>query len=450
VLVVSRIEAKSLGERAGFAAGDEIHALNGEPIRDLIDFQVHASDEVLHFEVSRGGELFEVEVGRLPEESLGVAFEETPLRRCDNRCVFCFIHQMPKGLRRSLYIEDDDYRLSFLHGSYVTLTNVADEDLDRIIAQGLSPQYLSVHATDPQLRQRLLGRRRPTPDILARISRLAEHGIEMHAQVVLCPGWNDGTHLERTVRELCDFYPAVRSVALVPVGLTRFRGRLTQLQPVTQALAQEYVDQAEHWGSECKRAVGGRFVYAADELFLLTSAYPPPRSYYEAFPQIENGIGMVRSFLDTWEQEKTRLPRRLDRPAHLGLVTGQLARFFLEPIAAELNRVPGLRVEVLDVPNEFFGRGITVSGLLAGQDILRRIQDGPWDLVMLPPNCVNGEGLTLDDMTVPALAESAQVPVSVGQYDLAGSLQAFLAESAVRLQGSGRQLSEQGYYVGRR
>jgi putative radical SAM enzyme (TIGR03279 family) len=332
----------------------------------------------------------------------------------------------------------------------VTLTNVADEDLDRIIAQGLSPQYISVHATDPQLRQRLLGRRRPTPDILARISRLAEHGIEMHAQVVLCPGWNDGTHLERTVRELCDFYPAVRSVALVPVGLTRFRGRLTQLQPVTQALAQEYVDQAEHWGSECKRAVGERFVYAADELFLLTSAYPPPRSYYEAFPQIENGIGMVRSFLDTWEQEKTRLPRRLDRPAHLGLVTGQLARFFLEPIAAELNRVPGLRVEVLDVPNEFFGRGITVSGLWAGQDILRRIQGGPWDLVMLPPNCANGEGLTLDDMTVPALAERAQVPVSVGQYDLAGSLQAFLAESAVRLQGSGRQLSEQGYYVGRR
>lgn len=450
MVVVKEIEPGTLGERAGFQPGDRIHAINGQPIGDLIDFQVHAGEEQLAIEVERGGEWYEVEVERLAGEVLGIAFEDLRLRSCNNQCVFCFIHQMPKGMRRSLYFEDDDFRLSFLHGSYVTLTNVREEDIERIISQGLSPQYISVHATDPRLRQAMLGRKKPTADIMERLRRLAEGGIEMHTQVVVCPGHNDGVHLERTVRELGELYPAVRSVALVPVGLSRFRDNLPRLSPVTPELAGRYLAEAEAWGAAFKARLGERLVYAADELFLLTGHPPPVRSYYDAFPQIENGIGMVRSFLDTWEREHRRLPDSLSAPAHLALVTGNLAAPFLAPIAAQLNQIGGLRVELLVVANDFFGHGITVSGLLTGQDILRRIEGGPWDAVFLPPNCINGEGLTLDDMTVPLLQEAAGVPVAVGQYDLAGALREFLEGARMKWEGSGRQLSELGYYAGRR
>jgi putative radical SAM enzyme (TIGR03279 family) len=449
MVVVKEIEPGSLGDRAGFLPGDQIQAINGQPVGDLIDFQVNSAEEFLLFEVRREGEDYEVEVERAPAEQMGLGFEDLRLRSCNNKCVFCFIHQMPKGMRRTLYFEDDDYRLSFLHGSYVTLTNVQEKDLERIIDQGLSPQYISVHATDPQLRQVMLGRKKSTPDIMDRLRRLAGQGIEMHTQVVVCPGYNDGAHLQRTVADLSQLYPAVRSVALVPVGLTRFREHLPDLEPVTPELAHEYVRQAETWGGEYRRALGERLVYAADELFLITGRLPPPREYYDAFPQIENGIGMVRSFLDRWEEGKGRLPARLAHPLRLGLVTGQLAGFFMAPIAGQLNQIEGLEVELLQVTNDTFGPGITVSGLLSGEDILGRLEGGHWDLVLLPPNCINGEGLTLDDLTLPLLRERAGIPIAVGQYDLPSTLEGILAGQPLAAQGSGRQLSELGYYVGR-
>lgn len=449
MVVIKEIEPGSLGERAGFLPGDQIHAINGQPVGDLIDFQVHSAEELLIFEVKRGGEDYEVEVERASGEEMGLGFGDLRLRSCNNKCVFCFIHQMPRGMRRSLYFEDDDYRLSFLHGSYVTLTNTQDKDLDRIIAQGLSPQYISVHATDPQLRQVMLGRKKPTADIMERLQRLADKGIEMHTQVVVCPGYNDGVHLERTVSDLSRLYPAVRSVALVPVGLTRFREELPALNQVTPELATEYVRQAEEWGDRYRQDLGERLVYAADELFLLTGQLPPSRSYYDAFPQIENGIGMVRSFLDRWEDGRGRLPDRLEHPLRLGLVTGQLASFFMAPIVAQLNQIEGLAVELLAVTNHTFGHGITVSGLLSGRDILDRLAKGAWDLVLLPPNCINGEGLTLDDFTLADLQQQAGVPITVGQYDLPATLNDLFAGQPLAVQGSGRQLSELGYFVGR-
>lgn len=447
---VEQIEANSLGERAGFLPGDRIQRINGQEIMDTIDFQVHSADASLLFDVERDGELYEVEVERQAGEGFGFTFEEMKLRSCNNQCVFCFIHQMPKGMRRSLYFEDDDYRLSFLHGSYVTLTNVKKRDIDRIIEQRLSPQYISVHATDPQLRQLMLGRRKPTGDIMERLRKLVVSGIEIHAQVVVCPGWNDGPHLERTVRDLSGFYPGVRSVALVPVGLTRFRQGLPSLAPVTAEKARTYIAQAETWGGEFQQTLGERFAYPADELFLLVGQSIPPAAYYDAFPQIENGIGMVRFFLDTWEQGKNRLPQSLPAPVTLGLVTGKLAGRFLPPIVSWLNRIDGLKVELLEVENDFFGRGITVSGLLSGADILQKIQrPGSWDGVLLPPNCINGEGLTIDDMTVPQLQDRAGAPLMVGQYDLVESLLDFIHGRKMAWRGSGRQLSELGYYVGR-
>ncbi len=449
MVVIREIAPGSLGARAGFLAGDQVHAINGHPIGDLIDFQVHSADEFLLFEVRRDGEDYEVEVERGLDEEMGLDFGDLRLRSCNNKCVFCFIHQMPRGMRRSLYFEDDDYRLSFLHGSYVTLTNTHEKDLERIIAQGLSPQYISVHATDPKLRQVMLGRTKPTAEILPRLERMAAHGIEMHTQVVVCPGFNDGQHLQRTVNDLSRLYPAVRSVALVPVGLTRFRDHLPTLKPVTPALARQYVDQAEEWGDAFSQTLGERLVYAADELFLLIGRLPPPGNYYDAFPQIENGIGMVRSFVDRWEKGEPTLPKKVAQPLRLGLVTGQLASSFMAPIVARLNQIDGLTAELLLVTNQTFGPGITVSGLLSGEDILHRLAGGFWDLVLLPPNCINGEGLTLDDLTLTVLQERAGLSISVGQYDLPSTLQSVLGGAALPLRGSGRQLSELGYYVGR-
>ena len=333
MISVKTVETGTLADRAGFEPGDRILSINGEDIDDLIDFQVHSSDEVLDFEIERRDEVYEVQVQRQADETLGFAFEEMRLRQCNNKCVFCFLHQMPKGLRRSLYFEDDDYRLSFLHGSYVTLTNLKDADLQRIIDQRLSPQYISVHATDPHVRQQLLGRKKATVPILERIELLASHDIEMHAQIVLCPGLNDGIHLERTVTELAALYPAVRSAALVPVGLTRFRDHLPDLQPVTESLAQGYVTAIAAWGDEFTDATGERFVYAADELFLLCDRHPPEAGYYDAFPQIENGIGMVRTFLDTWARRRDEVVAVATSSScerRIAVVTGRLAGRFCQ------------------------------------------------------------------------------------------------------------------------
>ena len=450
MVVVKQIEPDSLGARAGFCIGDRILRINGEEVRDLIDVQVNSAEEVICVEIERDKELYEAEIERQSGESLGLVFEDMRLRSCNNKCVFCFIHQMPKGMRRSLYFEDDDFRLSFLHGSYVTLTNVRESDIDRIIEQGLTPQYISVHATDPKLRQVMLGRTKATVDINERLCKLAANGIEMHTQVVLCPGWNDGPHLERTVADLSAYYPAVRSVALVPVGLTDHRHKLVQLDPVTPAKAAEYAAAAAAWGLQFKARFGERFVYAADEIFLLTGRPVPEASYYDAFPQLENGIGMVRSFIDTWAEASKRLPARTAEAMRIGLLTGRLAERILAPLVARLNAIENVQVDLLAVDNDFFGRGITVSGLLTGRDMAARVRDGiQRDLVLLPPNCVNSEGLTLDDMTVPQLSAEVGVPLAVGGYDLVESLERFWTGQGVKVQGEGRQLTELGYYIGR-
>ena len=450
MVVVKNIEPNSLGARAGFCIGDRILRINGEEVRDLIDVQVNSAEDVICVEIERGPDRYEAEIERQSGEPLGLVFEDMRLRSCNNQCVFCFIHQMPKGMRRSLYFEDDDFRLSFLHGSYVTLTNVRESDIDRIIEQGLTPQYISVHATDPELRQVMLGRTKATVDITERLRKLAANGIEMHTQVVLCPGWNDGPHLVRTVADLAAYYPAVRSVALVPVGLTDHRHQLVALEPVTPAKAAEYAAAAEAWGLQFKARFGERFVYAADEIFLLMGRPLPEASYYDAFPQLENGIGMSRSFLDTWDAASQRLPGRVAQAVRIGLLTGRLAEPILAPLMARLNAIENVQIDLLPIDNDFFGHGITVSGLLTGRDMAARARDGVQrDWVLLPPNCINGEGLTLDDRTVPQLAEEVGVPLAVGGYDLVESLEGLWADQRVKVQGEGRQLTELGYYIGR-
>jgi len=448
---VNVVEPGTLAERAGFRDGDRIIRVNDTEVRDLIDFQVACSEARLLFEVERGDETYEVEVERDEGEQLGFDLDEMRLRSCNNKCVFCFLHQMPPGMRRSLYFEDDDYRLSFLHGSYVTLTNIKTADLERIVEQGLTPQYISVHASDPELREKLLGRTQTTVPILERIDYLARNGIEMHAQIVICPGWNDGEQLRRTVHDLHGFYPAVRSVALVPLGLTRFRSHLPDLDIVTAPLASSYVAEAESWGTAFLRDSGERFVYPGDELFLMTGRMPPAADYYDAFPQIENGIGMVRTFLDRWQERLPSLAPGPEEPLHLALVTGQLAAPFLRPLVDELTTVPRIQVDVIAVANDYFGHGITVSGLLTAQDIIGALQDGPWDLAVLPPNAVNGDGLSLDDLSVADIEARCHVPITVGEYDLAATLRrCFLGARSAVVEGDGKQLADMGFFVGRR
>ena len=451
MIVIKELIPGELGAQSGLLPGDRVVSINGSETADILDFQVQSAEENLCFEIEREGELYEVEIERSFGESFGIEFEDLRLRSCNNKCVFCFIHQMPSGLRKSLYFEDDDFRLSFLHGSYVTLTNVKERDIARIVDQGLTPQYISVHATEAEVRLKMLGRKKATVDIIERIKTLAEGGIEMHTQVVVCPGWNDGVHLERTVADLRSFYPAVRSVALVPVGLTRFRDDLPDLTPVTPPIAQSYLKLIEKWGQRFRDELGECFVYGADELFLISNRELPPASYYDAFPQLENGIGMVRSFLDTWNTEKSRIKDLPNTGGRFAIVTGELAARFMESIVAELNDIDGIIADLIVVQNAFFGGGISVSGLLSGQDICMNIEKQvcTYDGVLLPPNCVNGEGVTLDDMTVPQMSEQVGMPILVGEYDIANTICSFLQEKQGAHRGQGRQLSELGYYVGK-
>jgi putative radical SAM enzyme (TIGR03279 family) len=430
------VRAQGLAAGAGLSAGDRLLRVNGHALRDLVDFHVHAGEERLRIELERGGRAHQVEVTRQWGEDLGLECEAPvpgEIATCANRCVFCFIHQLPRGLRRSLYVKDDDYRLSFLHGNYITLTDLPDAEIDRIVELRLSPLYISVHATDPELRHRLLGSPRTgARDLLARMRRLAGGGIRMHAQIVLCPGLNDGAALEQSIEELAGLWPAVTTVAVVPVGLTRHREGLPALRPVTADDARTLVATIHDWQGRCLRDLGSRLVFAADELYLRAGAAVPPAAAYEGFPVAEDGVGLVRRF----EDDLARLGRRPGRPAWRGtrtvtVVTGEL---FAPRLRAAMDavRLPGLAADVLAVPNEFFGRAITVAGLLTGQDVARALGERPRPDVVLVPRVALQEtrGVFLDDVAPEDLGRHLGVRVETPEATARGLLDALRGRSA--------------------
>jgi putative radical SAM enzyme (TIGR03279 family) len=331
---------------------------------------------------------------------------------CSNKCVFCFIHQLPRGMRKSLYVKDDDFRLSFLHGNYITLTDLEDAELARIEEQRLSPLYVSVHATDPDLRHRLLGQPRVRREILPVMERLAKAGIVMHAQIVLVPDWNDGAHLERTVRELSRLHPQVSTTAVVPVGLTRYREKLPQLRTLTDAEARDLARAIGAWQREFQAALGTRFVWASDEVYLQAGKALPAAAAYEGFPVIEDGIGLVRRFGDDFGRAARRLPARMATRRAVTVVTGTMfaprMRRLLSAIA-----VKGLRVELCPIVNDWFGHGIGVAGLLTGQDIAAQLAGRSLgDEVLVPGVAIrDGAGVFLDDLSPADLATSLGVPV---------------------------------------
>ncbi len=425
-VVLAAVRRRSPAAAAGLQPGDRVLAINGHPLRDAIDFQFHAAEERLRLLVEREGRRRRVVLARTGDLGLElVPPRPRDIATCANKCVFCFIHQNPRGLRRSLYVKDDDFRLSFLHGNYITLSDLDEAALARIESQRLSPLYISVHATDPVLRHRLLGQPRHDADILPRLERLARAGIRMHAQIVLCPGLNDGPALARTIADLRRLHPQVATAAIVPVGLTRHRERLPALRPVTPTEARDLIATVHGWQAECRLALGTRFVFLADELYLLAGAALPPAEAYEGFPVAEDGIGLVRRFEDDLLAAMRRLPSPVQGRATT-VVTGEMygARLagLLAPLAGR-----GATPRVVAVPNDFFGRGIGVAGLLTGQDIQRALAAAGdlGDQVLVPAVAVrDGDGVFLDDLAPRDLARALGVRVRVVEPTARGLLRA--------------------------
>ena len=413
-MTVAAVRPGSPAAAAGLARGDRIVAVNGHRLRDVIDFHFHAGDERLELAVEREGTATLRWLDRRGAD-LGLelaAPRPDDIATCANKCVFCFIHQLPKGMRKSLYVKDDDFRLSFLHGNYITLSDLDEASFERIIHQRLSPLYISVHATDPELRHALLGRPRHSAEILPRLERLAKAGIRMHAQIVLCPGLNDGPHLERTVFELAPLHPQVVTTAIVPVGLTRHRERLPALTSLAPGEARALVATTERWQQGWLAELGSRFVFLADEIYLLAGLPLPRASAYEGFPIAEDGIGLVRRFEDGFARAVARGRGSIPAGA-MTVVTGQM---FAPRLVAQLTHAgfdPAI-VRVAAVPNDFFGPAIGVAGLLTGRDIQRHLAIRP-DLgraVLVPAVALRDvDGVFLDDLTPADLARDLGVPV---------------------------------------
>lgn len=405
--------------------GDELLEINGHCINDIIDYKFFSTDHLLRLKLKgRSGKIKWIKIEKQPDEDVGLEFYETKYKSCKNNCIFCFVHQLPKGLRKALYFKDEDFRLSFLHGNFITLTNTSNEDINRIIDQRLSPLYISAHTTDEDLRKKILCNPK-IPEIIPLIERLANGRIEMHTQIVLCPGINDGAYLEKSVRDLSGFYPYVKSLALVPVGLTKFRNRLTKIAPVNKRYSKKIIKLAEEWQKFFRKRWGCGFVYAADEFFTKAGLDFPNENYYDEFCQIENGVGMARKFLDKFESQQRILPKSLKKNLKITLVTGVSAfRLIKQIIEQQLNLRSGLRIKPVVVKNDFFGHTVTVTGLLTGEDIMNALkkQKTLGEIILLPPNCVNEGGLFLDDLAPQDLERESCRKVIVGSYDLIESL----------------------------
>jgi len=427
-LEIDRVDPEGTGYAAGLRVGDRVVAANDHIVRDPLEWRYVIADEFVRIEVDRDGETFVLGVEKGFDDSLGVYLKGPRFRKCNNRCIFCFIDQNPRGVRKPLRFKDEDFRLSFLYGNYVTLTNTSQDDLDRIIEQRLTPIYVSVHATEPDLRRRLLGNPR-APEVLPIMRYLADGGIEMHAQIVLMPGINDGENLERTVDDLAELHPSVGSVCLVPVGLTKHRQRLPRLRPVAPEQAAALIRWQRRAQRQFRERFGVRFVYLSDEFYLLAGKGVPSLRFYEGFPQVGNGVGMVRQFLEAFRKGLSPLVRSFGLSRHerltIDLVTATLpARFLLDMVRRVNDEVRGLKIIPHVVVNERYGEGITVSGLLCGRDIENRLKrDGlSGEAVLLPPNVVNDDMLLLDDVHVEELQEHLGLPVVIGAHDLTASI----------------------------
>ncbi|MFM1842163.1 MAG: hypothetical protein RLZZ490_899 [Cyanobacteriota bacterium] len=418
---ISTVLPDSLAAEMGFEPGDAIVRINGQAPRDLIDYQFLCADDYLELDVlDRQGELHELCLEKEPDEDLGLGFETAlfdGLIQCNNHCPFCFIDQQPPGKRESLYFKDDDYRLSFLYGSYLTLTNLSQKEWQRIEQMRLSPLYVSVHATEAEIRTRLLKNNR-AGQIVDQLAWFQERRLQIHAQVVVCPGINDGEHLQQTLLDLAQFHqgeiPAVISVAVVPVGLTRFRPIEDELIPVTQAKAQEVIQQVQTLQKRFGEQLGSHFAWLADEWFLIAGQELPPESHYEDYPQIGNGVGSIRQFIKEFQQTaEAMLPPRVETERRLTWVVGNAVAKVFEPLVDQLNQVQGLTIHLAALNSDYWGQEITVTGLLTGQDLIAKLAGRDLgDGILLPALMLKHDDTCfLDDLRVDDVAQQLGIPI---------------------------------------
>lgn len=412
---ISNVRRHSLAEKAGIQPGEKLCSVNGCNVQDIIDLSFLTSDEVVELEIKNAaGAKRLIQIEKYPDEDLGLEFESAvfdKVRTCYNNCIFCFVDQMIPGMRPGLYVRDDDYRLSFLYGNFITLTNMRDEDFDRIIRTHLSPLYISVHATDPDVRCKMMNNRF-AGQLMEKINRLLEAGIQIHTQIVCCPGYNDGEVLKRTFADLYALHPGVLTMAVVPVGLTKHREHLHPMRTFTPKEAAEIVDAVSGWQKQCREETGKSFVYLGDEFYLLAGKELPPSEYYDGFPQLENGIGLTRNFLNEWDMALKTL-QYADGAEQAVIPVGESAFRVLQPMMEAFNRQYSTKHSFVSVKNLFFGGHVNVTGLLTGGDILAAVKD--CERLILPGVVLNNDNLFLDDMSLDDFKRSFQGKVEIAK-----------------------------------
>lgn len=416
--IVSDIVPGSIAEELGIRPGDKLLAIDGHEIEDIFDYQFYVEDEEIVLLIEKpDGEQWELEIEKEADEDLGIEFGQGLMdeyRSCYNKCIFCFIDQMPKGMRDTLYFKDDDSRLSFLQGNYVTLTNMSSHDIERIIRYRLEPINISFQTTNPELRCRML-HNRFAGEALKKVDMLYQGGIEMNGQIVLCKGVNDGDELERSIRDLTSYLPLLKSVSVVPVGLTKFRSGLYPLDPFTKEDAREVLDVIHRWQEKIYQEYGIHFIHAGDEWYLLAEEDVPEEERYDGYLQLENGVGMLRLLFNEFAEGYDALTGD-DRRDELSIATGKLAYPYLCKMAEKITeKFPGVRIHVYCIRNDFFGERITVSGLITGQDLMTQLKERELGRrLLIPCNMLKtDEDVFLDDFTVEQVSGALQVPIDI-------------------------------------
>lgn len=399
--LISAVRKNSLSEAAGIVAGDKLVAVDGVQVKDIIELSFYTSDYEVELELENAqGQRRQVHIDKYPDEDLGLEFEAAVFDKvstCYNNCIFCFVDQMIPGMRKGLYVRDDDYRLSFLYGNFITLTNLKEEDFQRIIQTHMTPLYVSVHATDPKVRCEMM-HNRFAGELMDKLERLFAAGIEVHTQIVCCPGYNDGEILAKSFQDLYARHPHVLTMAVVPVGITKHREGLHPLRTFTKEEAAALIDQVTPWQRQCREETGKTFIYLGDEFYLLAGRDVPTAEWYDGFPQLENGIGLTRSFVDEWQATLPSLSSyQAASPAVIPV--GESAFTVLQPLLDALNKQFNTAHSFVPVPNQFFGGKVNVTGLLTAGDILRSCKDSGKRLI-LPAVVLNNDKLFLDDTSL--------------------------------------------------
>jgi len=433
--VIKSIHTKSPVSKSIINPGDVLRRINSNPIHDILDYEYYSYDSSLLLELlSTGGKIKLINLNKQEGEDLGLVFESPLLddeKHCANKCIFCFIDQLPKGMRKSLYYKDDDVRLSFLQGNYVTLTNLTDNDIERIIKLRISPINISVHTLNPKLRSFMLGGEKGGKGLDA-LKALAEAGIVLNCQIVCCPGINDGRKLSKTIEGLIRLGSCIKSVSVVPVGLTKHREGLAELHPFNRVLARQTIRRVEQYGKKCLRKRGSRVFFCADELYIMAGLEIPASGYYEDYPQLENGVGMMRLFISEFETALDRQQSEISEqylPDKISIATGIHAQKYLTNLLKTARaKYDKIDCRVFAVRNELFGESVTVSGLITGRDIINQLKNKQLGSVLLIPRNMlrTGEDIFLDDITVTELSEELGVQVRVVETDGADLLNAIL------------------------